>query len=103
MVFADSQRLEQVVQLAPPDDAPENPRYVRTVVLWLRVRDRTVVLQRQLDRLHAEIGACLTIGSPQALVAASQLADRLAIDALDVAQLLVFADALYQQLMALVS
>jgi hypothetical protein len=48
-----------------------------------------------------EIGTWLALGSPQALVAASQLADRLAIDALDAAQLLVFAENLYQRLMDL--
>src|SRR5919202_7124878 len=37
---------------------------------------------------------------PQALVAAAELADRLAIDAIDVAQLQVFADDVYQRLMA---
>ena len=41
--------------------------------------------------------------SPQALVAAAELADRLAIDAIDVAQLMVFAEHLYQQLLAVVS
>ena len=100
MVFTDSQ-LQQIIQLAPPDDAPQNPRYVRTVVCWLRARDRCAVLQRQLDRMGDEIGTWLALGSPQALVAASQLADRLAIDALDAAQLLVFAENLYQRLMDL--
>ena len=95
------QRLNQIMRLAPPDDAPDNARYLRYVVLWLRATERTADLQRQLERLHAEIAAEVRAGSPHALVAASDLADRLAIAAIDVAQLLVFADDLYQRLMRL--
>ena len=73
------------------------------VVLWLRVKDRAAERQRALDHLAAEIAADLVRGSPQALVAASDLADQLAIDAVDVAQLLVFADHLYQRLLGFVA
>jgi hypothetical protein len=100
MVSTYSHRLNQVIQHAPPDDTPENAKYIHLVVLWLRVKERTAELQRQLDRLQADIAAEVRAGSPQALVAASELADRLAIDAIDVAQLLVFAEQLYQRLMA---
>jgi hypothetical protein len=100
MVSTCSQRLNQVIRHAPPDDAPENATYIRYVVLWLRVKNRTAQLQRQIDRLHAEIAAEVRAGSPQALVAASELADRLAHDAIDAAQLLVFAEQVYQRLMA---
>ena len=97
------QRLNQIMRLAPPDDAPVNTRYLRYVVLWLRATERTADLQRQLDRLHAEIAAEVRAGSPQSLVAASERADRLASAALDVAQLLVLADDVYQRLMAFVA
>ena len=97
------QHLNQIIRLAPPDDAPENARYLRYVVLWLRATERTADLQRQLERLHAEIAAEVRAGSPHALVAASDLAERLALAAIDVAQLLVLADSVYQRLMACVA
>ena len=97
------QRLNQLMRLAPPDDAPDHARYLRYVVLWLRAHERTAELQRQIDRLHAEIAAEVRAGSPHALVAASERTDRLALAALDVAQLLVLADSVYQRLMAIVA
>jgi hypothetical protein len=103
MVSTSCQQLNQVMRHAPPDDTPENAKYIHLVVLWLRVKDRTAELQRQLDRLQADIAADVARGSPQALVAASARADRLAVDAVDVAQLIVFADHLYQRLMAFVT
>ena len=103
MVSTYSQRLNQVIRHAPPDDTPENATYIRLVVLWLRVKERTAELQRQLDRLQAEIADDVRAGSPQALVVASERADRLAIDAIDVAQLIVFAEYLYQRLMAFIT
>jgi hypothetical protein len=97
------QRLNQIMRLAPPDDAPDNARYIRYVVLWVRATERTADLQRQLDRLQADIAAAVRAGSPHALVAASDRAERLALAAIDVAQLLVLADSVYQRLMAIVA
>src|SRR5919202_3995201 len=76
MVSTYSPRLNQVIQHAPPDDTPENAKYIHLVVLWLRVKERTAELQRQLDRLQVDIATEVRAGSPQALVAASELADR---------------------------
>ncbi len=73
------------------------------MVLWVRANERTADLQRQLDRLQADIAAAVRAGSPHALVAASDLAERLALAAIDVAQLLVLADSVYQRLMAIVA
>ena len=103
MVSTYSPRLNQVIRQAPPDDTPENAKYIRLVVLWLRVKDRAAERQRYLDRLASEIAADLACGSPQALAAASERADRLSVDAVDVAQLIVFADHLYQRLMGFVA
>ena len=103
MVSTYSPRLNQVIRHAPPDDTPENARYIRLVVLWLCVKDRAAERQRYLDRLASEIAADLARGSPQALGAASERADRLSVDAVDVAQLIVFADHLYQRLMGFVA
>ena len=103
MVSTYSQRLNEVIRLAPSDDAPENTKYIRYVVLWVRVKERTAVLQRHLDQLLSEIAADIALGSPQALVSAAAKSDQLASDASDVAQLMVFAEYLYQRLMALVT
>ena len=103
MVSTYGERLNQLMRLAPPDDAPDNARYIRYVVLWVRATERTADLQRQLDRLQADIAAAVRAGSPHALVAASDLAERLALAAIDVAQLLVLADSVYQRLMAIVA
>ena len=101
MVSTDSHRLNQVIRLAPPDDAPENPRYIRYAVLWLRARDPTAVLQRHLGQVHAAIADAMTGDSPQAFTAAAERANQFATAALDVAQLQVFAAYIYRRLLAL--
>jgi hypothetical protein len=103
MVSTDSQRLNQVIRLAPPDDAPENAKYIRYVVLWLRVKERTADLQRHIDQLQAEMAANIRGASSEAFVAAAETADHLAIHAIDVAQLKVFSETLYQRLVAFVT
>ena len=103
MACTESSGLKQLLQLAPPNDTPENARYMRTVELWLRVRERTAVLQDQLDDLQTQVAADLRIGLPDAYVAAAERADRLAVVALDVAQLKVLADDLYHRVMAWVA
>src|SRR5919199_4942694 len=95
----DSQRLQQIIRRAPPDGTRHNARYMRYVVLWLRVQDRTAQLQRRLDGLQAAIAAAMTVASPPAFVAAAERADQFATAAIDVAQLQVFADDVYQRLM----
>ncbi len=90
-------------KLAPPEGTPQHARYMRYVRLWTRVKERTAVLQGQLDHLQAEIAANIGAASTAALVLASERADRLAIDTLDVAQLTVFADYFHQRLTAFVT
>jgi hypothetical protein len=102
MTPADDQSLTQIMRLAPPPGTPENAKYIRYAVLWMRVKERTVVLQSHLDRLQSEISANIVEASVQALVVASERADQLAVDSLDVAQLMVFADDLYGRLAAFV-
>ena len=77
------------------------PRATFTAIIGLRDADASrsyaqMSSQRSCQRQRMR-------SSPQALVAAAELADRLAIDAIDVAPLMVFAEHLYQQLLAVVS
>ncbi|HZB96195.1 MAG TPA: hypothetical protein VE268_09550 [Herpetosiphonaceae bacterium] len=99
MIPSDDQSLNQIMRLAPPEGTPENAKYIRYALLWVRVKERTVVLQSYLDCLQSEIAANIVQASAQALVTASERADRLAIVSLDVAQLMVFANDLYQRLL----
>ena len=95
--------LGTLIRLAPPAGTPAHTTYMRYLRLWRRVQDRTAALQRRLAWLQSAIAADLARDSPQGFVAAATKADQFAIDAVDVAQLIVLADTLYQRLMACVT
>ncbi len=72
MTPADDQSLNQIMRLAPPEGTRENAKYIRYALLWVRVKERTVVLQSHLDCLQSEIAANIVQASAQALVTASE-------------------------------
>ncbi len=90
--------LDNLATFAPPAGTPEHAKYMRYAGLWMRLKQRTAELQQQIDQLQSEIAVNIVEARPQAVVVAAETADRLAIDAIDLAQLMVFAEYLCQHL-----
>ncbi len=95
--------LGTLIRLAPPEGTPAHTTYMRYLRLWRREQDRMAALQCRLAWLQSAIAADLARDSPQGFVAAATKAEQFATAAIDVAQLQVFADDVYQRLMACVT
>ena len=89
---------DDLAMVAPPAGTPEHATYMRYVRMWTRLKQRTAELQLHIDHLQSEIAVNIVEASPQAIVVASETAHHLAIDAIDLAQLMVFAEYLCQHL-----
>jgi hypothetical protein len=66
--------------------------------MWTRLKQRIAELQQHIDQLQSEIAVNIVEAAPQAIVTAAETANHLAIDAIDLAQLMVFAGYVCQHL-----
>ena len=92
---------DDLATVAPPEGTPEHVTDMRYVRMWTRLKQRTAELQQHIDQLQSEIAVNIVEASPQAVVTAAETANHLAIDAIDLAQLMVFAEYLSQRLACL--